>query len=189
MKPIIDPRDGDIEDDASSTKQRSLFSLAGSLLAEISFPKLAVAWVLLIGLPGVALGPRTHPGVDMVQRDDVAGVLHPDGHFAHRRPRDPRQLRLVRRASAAPALRGELLVAQCAGRPTLLHRRTRRLQADRRAIAAAKRERGGAGLGPCRQRRHVGHPVQRGLVRHRRARAGRIPAGPSASPTCLRCAS
>ena len=56
MKPIIDPRDGDIEDDASSTKQRSLFSLAGSLLAEISFPKLLVAWVLLIGLPGVALG-------------------------------------------------------------------------------------------------------------------------------------
>jgi hypothetical protein len=56
MKPIIDPRDGDIEDDASSTKQRSLFSLAGSLLAEISLPKLAVAWVLLIGLPGVALG-------------------------------------------------------------------------------------------------------------------------------------
>src|SRR5271166_1876049 len=56
MKPIIDPRDGDIEDDASSTKQRSLFSLAGSLLAEISLPKLAVTWMLLIGLPGVALG-------------------------------------------------------------------------------------------------------------------------------------
>jgi hypothetical protein len=56
MKPIIDPRDGDVEDDASSTKQRSLFALAGSLLAEISLPKLVVAWVLLIGLPGVALG-------------------------------------------------------------------------------------------------------------------------------------
>jgi hypothetical protein len=56
MKSIIDPRDGDIEDDASSTKQRSLFSLAGSLLAEISLPKLAVVWVLLIGLPGIALG-------------------------------------------------------------------------------------------------------------------------------------
>jgi hypothetical protein len=49
MKPIIDPRDGDIEDDASSTKRRSLFSLAGSLLVEISLPKLAVAWTLLIG--------------------------------------------------------------------------------------------------------------------------------------------
>jgi hypothetical protein len=56
MKPIIDPREGDIEDDASSTKRRSLFSLAGSLLAEISVPKLAVAWTLLIGLPGVILG-------------------------------------------------------------------------------------------------------------------------------------
>ena len=56
MKPIIDPRDGDIEDDASSTKRRSLFSLAGSLLAEISLPKLAVAWTLLIGLPGLVLG-------------------------------------------------------------------------------------------------------------------------------------
>jgi hypothetical protein len=56
MKPIIDPRDGDIEDDASSTKRRSLFSLAGSLLAEISLPKLVIAWVLLIGLPGIMLG-------------------------------------------------------------------------------------------------------------------------------------
>jgi hypothetical protein len=56
MKPIIDPRDGDIEDDASSTKRRSLVSLAGSLLVEISLPKLAVAWTLLIGLPGIILG-------------------------------------------------------------------------------------------------------------------------------------
>jgi membrane protein required for beta-lactamase induction len=56
MRPIIDPRDGDIEDDASSTKRRSLFSLAGSLLVEISLPKLAVAWTLLIGLPGIILG-------------------------------------------------------------------------------------------------------------------------------------
>jgi len=56
MKPIIDPRDGDIEDDASSTKRRSLLSLAGSLLVEISLPKLAVAWTLLIGLPGIILG-------------------------------------------------------------------------------------------------------------------------------------
>ena len=56
MKPIIDPRHGDIEDDASSTKRRSLFSLAGSLLTEISLLKLAIAWTLLIGLPGVMLG-------------------------------------------------------------------------------------------------------------------------------------
>jgi 3',5'-cyclic AMP phosphodiesterase CpdA len=56
MKPIIDPRDGDIEDDASSTKRRSLFSLAGSLLVEISLPKLVLAWTLLIGVPGLLLG-------------------------------------------------------------------------------------------------------------------------------------
>jgi len=56
MNPIIDPRNGDIEDDASSTKRRSLLSLAGSLLVEISLPKLAVAWTLLIGLPGIILG-------------------------------------------------------------------------------------------------------------------------------------
>ena len=56
MKPAIDPRRGDVEDDASSTKRRSLLSLAGSLLAEISLPKLAVAWMLLIGIPGLMLG-------------------------------------------------------------------------------------------------------------------------------------
>jgi len=47
MKPLIDPRHGDLEDDASSTKRRSLLSLAGSLLAEISLPKLALSWTLL----------------------------------------------------------------------------------------------------------------------------------------------
>src|SRR5262245_57578653 len=56
MAPLIDPRRGDVEDDASSTKRRSLFAIAGSLLAEISLPKLAVAWLMLIVLPGVLLG-------------------------------------------------------------------------------------------------------------------------------------
>ena len=56
MNPLIDPRLGDIEDDASSTKQRSMLGLAGSLVAEVSLPKLAVAWLLLIVLPGVLLG-------------------------------------------------------------------------------------------------------------------------------------
>lgn len=53
---LIDPRRGDAEDDASSTKQRSMLSLAGSLLAEISLPKLIVAWVLMLGVPAVLLG-------------------------------------------------------------------------------------------------------------------------------------
>lgn len=56
MKPMVDPRKGDIEDDASSTKQRSLFAIAGSLLAEISPIKLIFAWILLMGLPGLVLG-------------------------------------------------------------------------------------------------------------------------------------
>jgi hypothetical protein len=56
MRPIVDPRRGDIEDDASSTKQRSLFSLAGSLLAEISLPKLIVSWVILVVIPALLLG-------------------------------------------------------------------------------------------------------------------------------------
>src|ERR1700758_249561 len=56
MRQILDPRNGDIEDDAASTKQRSLFSLAGSLLAEISLSRLALAWMLLIGFPGLLLG-------------------------------------------------------------------------------------------------------------------------------------
>jgi hypothetical protein len=55
-RPTIDPRLGDIEDDASSSKRRSPLSLAGSLLAENSIPKLAVAWMLLGGAPGLALG-------------------------------------------------------------------------------------------------------------------------------------
>lgn len=54
--PLVDPRGGDVEDDVSSTKRRSLFAIAGGLLAEVSLPKLAVAWVTLIVLPGVLLG-------------------------------------------------------------------------------------------------------------------------------------
>jgi hypothetical protein len=56
MIQIIDPRKGDAEDDASSPKRRSLLALAGSLVAEISLPKLIVSWVLLIGLPSFVLG-------------------------------------------------------------------------------------------------------------------------------------
>ena len=44
-RPILDPRDGDAEDDASSPKQKSLLAIAGSLLAEISLTKLVLAWI------------------------------------------------------------------------------------------------------------------------------------------------
>ncbi len=56
MAPIIEPRDGDAEDDFSSTKKRSLLAIAGSLLGEINLPKLALAWVILALAPGVLLG-------------------------------------------------------------------------------------------------------------------------------------
>jgi predicted MPP superfamily phosphohydrolase len=56
MKPVIDPRAGDVEDDASSTKNRSLLALAGTLLSEISLPKLVAAWLLMLIGPSLVLG-------------------------------------------------------------------------------------------------------------------------------------
>ncbi|MFZ2019374.1 MAG: metallophosphoesterase, partial [Methyloceanibacter sp.] len=56
MQPIIDPRQGDIEADASSTKKRSMLALAGGMLVEISLPKLIIAWGLLLVVPGILLG-------------------------------------------------------------------------------------------------------------------------------------
>jgi hypothetical protein len=53
---FVDPRQGDIEDDASSTKRRSMLSLFGSMLVEISLPKLILAWILLLVVPGLLLG-------------------------------------------------------------------------------------------------------------------------------------
>ena len=54
--PLIDPRHGDVEDDVSSPKQRSLLAIAGSLLAEISLPKLLFAFIFSIVVPGLLLG-------------------------------------------------------------------------------------------------------------------------------------
>jgi predicted MPP superfamily phosphohydrolase len=56
MKPVIDPRAGDVEDDASSPKNRSLLALAGTLLSEISLPKLVTAWLLMLIGPSLVLG-------------------------------------------------------------------------------------------------------------------------------------
>jgi hypothetical protein len=53
---ILDPRRGDFEDDASSTKRRSLVSLAGSLLIEISLLKLALAWLIMLVAPSLLVG-------------------------------------------------------------------------------------------------------------------------------------
>src|SRR6185437_15322636 len=53
---ILDPRNGDAEDDTSSPKQKSLLALAGGLLAEISLTKLVLAWTASILLPAAILG-------------------------------------------------------------------------------------------------------------------------------------
>lgn len=45
-----------MEDDASSTKQRKLSAIAGSILAEISLAKFLMAWLLLVVVPGLLLG-------------------------------------------------------------------------------------------------------------------------------------
>lgn len=73
MQPIVDPRRGDIEDDASSTKSQSLLSLAGALLAEISLPKLVAAWILLIVVPSLLLG--TAPIVVSVWFSEFSGTV------------------------------------------------------------------------------------------------------------------
>src|SRR5215813_118758 len=54
--PIVDPRQGDVGDDAARTKQRSLLAIAGSLLVEISLPKLLFALTVSLLLPAVMLG-------------------------------------------------------------------------------------------------------------------------------------
>lgn len=55
-RPILDPRLGDVEDDASSPRGRSLVALAGSMLVEINLFKLALATGVLIVLPALLLG-------------------------------------------------------------------------------------------------------------------------------------
>src|SRR6201990_2787818 len=53
--PLVDPRRGDVEDDAASPGQRSLLAIAGSLLVEISLAKLLFAWTISLALPAVLL--------------------------------------------------------------------------------------------------------------------------------------
>jgi predicted MPP superfamily phosphohydrolase len=56
LDPLFDPRWGDVGDDTASPKQRSLLAIAGSLLVEISLPKLLFAGTILLLLPAVLLG-------------------------------------------------------------------------------------------------------------------------------------
>jgi predicted MPP superfamily phosphohydrolase len=56
LDPLVDPRWGDVGDDAASPERRSFLSIAGSLLIEISLPKLLFAGTVLLLLPTVLLG-------------------------------------------------------------------------------------------------------------------------------------
>jgi hypothetical protein len=56
MDQLIDPRRGDAEDDVSSPKQRSMLAIAGSLLSEISLPKLVLTFLLMMVGPALLLG-------------------------------------------------------------------------------------------------------------------------------------
>lgn len=53
---FADPRDGDLEDDASSTTRHTLLGHATHMLLEISLPKLALAATLLLVVPALLLG-------------------------------------------------------------------------------------------------------------------------------------
>jgi 3',5'-cyclic AMP phosphodiesterase CpdA len=53
---LVDPRQGDTEDDIASPGERSLLAITGTLLAEISLPKLLFAWTTSLVLPAVLLG-------------------------------------------------------------------------------------------------------------------------------------
>ena len=55
-RPLVDPRDGDVETDASSTERRSLSALARSLPVEVSLPKFFFAFCLLVVFPALLLG-------------------------------------------------------------------------------------------------------------------------------------
>jgi 3',5'-cyclic AMP phosphodiesterase CpdA len=53
---LVDPRQGDNEDDLASPDKRSLLAITGTLLVEISLPKLLFAWTMSLLLPAVLLG-------------------------------------------------------------------------------------------------------------------------------------
>ncbi|MFN3888880.1 MAG: metallophosphoesterase family protein [Beijerinckiaceae bacterium] len=53
---MVDPRSGDFEDDASSTEQRPMLSIAGSMLAELSLIKFATTWLVVVAAPALLIG-------------------------------------------------------------------------------------------------------------------------------------
>ena len=185
MTPILDPRNGDIEDDAASTKRRSMLSLMGSLLAEISLPKLAIAWMLLDRLSRPAARSGAASGLDL----DRFG-RGPRSRTSSRNPAGAAAAAaggdwLVRGPATAAACREQLLVAERLGCPTRLYRVSRRhfgilpngclrrgCSDDRRALVRAGTA-AVSGLAMC------GLGVRRGRPGVARFALGRQPGGSS----------
>ncbi|WP_270938706.1 hypothetical protein, partial [Falsiroseomonas oryzae] len=65
---FADPREGDIEDDASSTSRHSLLAHAGTMLLDTSLPKLALAVVQALVIPGLVLGAAPVAAVWFLQQ-------------------------------------------------------------------------------------------------------------------------
>ena len=121
---LIDPRHGDIEDDAASPGQRSLLAIAGSLLVEISLPKLLFAWTVLLLLPAVLLGLAPLLASAWFSKlSDTACRTDRDRHGA-RFDRD-RRAGMDRMAAAVSDCRDQFLVAQRARRAARLRVRPR----------------------------------------------------------------
>ena len=114
-RPILDPRNGDAEDDVSSPKQKSLLAIAGSLLAEISLTKLLLAWIASILLPAAILGLAP-----LIVTAWVGGVFSRSPGIVRIRRRAcasrDRRRRLVRLASLVSRRGSEFLGAQRAWR-------------------------------------------------------------------------
>ncbi len=115
MTPLLDPRNGDVEDDTSSTKGRSLLSLAGTLLVEISLPKLVAAWLLLVALPCFLLGLTPLIGSAWLHTfSRTAGSTY-GGSLAFALILDRARDRMVRRAHDLPCRGAGVLGTQCDG--------------------------------------------------------------------------
>ena len=133
---LIDPRRGDAEDDASSTKQRSLLAIAGSLLAEISLPKLLFDWASRFCCRRSCSASRRwrrRPGSprprQILELTGIGAAI-----VAHRCRRD----RLDRLAPAVSHRRNQFLVAERAGGPARLRVLARGAPASERSGARGR---------------------------------------------------
>ena len=165
MTPLIDPRLGDVEDDASSTKRRSLFAMAGSLLAEISFPKADPE----LGALDIASGDTARPhatdriGLARYALQEGCGAVQRilAGFVASRR----RRIGLDRRAPIVAGGRAGVLVAQLRGGPTRLCAVPRVPPPSHRATVVARQQQAFHQVAQALPAQHVtglhSHRVQR----------------------------